>query len=181
MHDRTANLLGAAALALGDLVLAETTAATGTSASGAAALTVLADAPGLGATELGRRIGLSQPAAARMVDSLESAGLLRRERLSGKSVALRLTRDGRRAADRARAARHDALALGVGGLDDHQQDVLAELLGVLLDRVYDQIGSADRMCRLCDRAACVARQAVCPVGAAERERGTPSGGRSGHG
>ncbi|HJP77229.1 MAG TPA: MarR family transcriptional regulator [Pseudonocardiaceae bacterium] len=172
MHDanRTANLLGAAVLAIGDLVRAETASAAGTSASGAAALVVLADAPDLSGTELGRRIGLSQPAAARMVDGLAEAGLVRRQRGSGKSVAIRLTAAGRDAADRALAARHDTLAGSIAGLDPARQATLAELLGTVLDRVYDRIGSAELICRLCDRAACVARQASCPVGAAQRER-----------
>jgi DNA-binding MarR family transcriptional regulator len=69
MHDdfRTANLLGATVLALSDVVVAEATRAADTSSSGAAALVVLSTAPGLSVTELGRRIGLSQSAAARMV------------------------------------------------------------------------------------------------------------------
>jgi MarR family transcriptional repressor of emrRAB len=80
MHDedRTANLLGAAALALTDLMLTGATAAACTSASGAAALVVLSADPGLSVTELGRRVGLTQSAAARMVESLEHRGLVER-------------------------------------------------------------------------------------------------------
>src|SRR5918992_1458536 len=74
MHDtrRTANLLGATALAVTDLVLAGATAAAGTSGSGAAALVLLRATPGLSVTELGRRVGLTQPAAARSL--LEARG-----------------------------------------------------------------------------------------------------------
>ncbi|MGH3368275.1 MAG: MarR family transcriptional regulator, partial [Nocardioidaceae bacterium] len=73
MHDttRTANLLGAASLGVADLMLEGATAPAGVGASGSAALVMLAHAPGLSVTELGRRIGLSQPAAARMVGALE--------------------------------------------------------------------------------------------------------------
>lgn len=76
MHEaaRTANLLGATALAVTDLALAGVARAAGTSTSGAAALVVLVASPGLSVTELGRRVGLSQPAAARMVDSLQAGG-----------------------------------------------------------------------------------------------------------
>ncbi|WP_460352193.1 MarR family transcriptional regulator [Actinoallomurus acanthiterrae] len=65
------------------------------------ALVVLSGSPGLGVTELGRRVGLSQPAAARMVDSLEGHGLALRRATSGRSVAVDLTpgRRRRRAAD----------------------------------------------------------------------------------
>ncbi|MER7486107.1 helix-turn-helix domain-containing protein [Streptomyces sp. NPDC126497] len=75
----TANLLGAAALALSDVVVAEATRAANTGSSGAAALVVLSTDPGLSVTELGRRVGLSQSAAARMVGSLEEQGLVRKE------------------------------------------------------------------------------------------------------
>ena len=138
-----------AAPTLGDLPLTATTATTGTTATGATALTVLADAPELSVTELGRRIGLSQPAAARMVASLErsleSAGLVLRQPSAGKSMALRLTPTGRQAASRALAARHDALARSLDRLDTARQKALAEPLDALLDPVYDQIGSAHRI------------------------------------
>ena len=80
MHDeqRLANLLGATALALVDLTLGEATKAAGVSSSSAAALVSLAARPGVSVTELGRRVGLTQPAAARMVDSLEADGLVER-------------------------------------------------------------------------------------------------------
>src|SRR2546430_11915985 len=102
MHeeDRVANLLGALALTVNDLMLADTTAAAGTSASGAAALVVLSTAPGLSVTELGRRVGLSQPAAARMVDSLERRDLVERRDTLTPAVAVHLTRKGSGAARR---------------------------------------------------------------------------------
>jgi DNA-binding IclR family transcriptional regulator len=52
---------------------------------------VLADAPDLGVTGLGRRVGLSQPAAARMLDTLAAAGLARRTPGPGRTVPVRLT------------------------------------------------------------------------------------------
>jgi MarR family transcriptional regulator, negative regulator of the multidrug operon emrRAB len=173
MHDsaRTANLLGATGLAVRDLALAEAIRAEGVSESGAAAMVVLTSTPGLSVTELGRRVGLSQPAAARMTDSLESAGLVRRERGAGRAVAVRLTADGRRASQRLLAARRDSLRdLLRGALDASEQAVLAGLLEKLLARVYDEVGDSERVCRLCDRRSCL-RDAVCPVGEAERQRG----------
>ncbi len=65
--------------------------------SGAAAVVALAGTPGLSVTELGRGVGLSQPAAARMVDALEKAG-------SGRPLPRRRT-GGRGDADRGRRAR----------------------------------------------------------------------------
>lgn len=166
---RLANLLGATALALTDLALAGVTEAAGTSPSGAAALVVLAAAPGLGVTELGRRVGLSQSAAARMTDSLEQAGLAVRRPGPGRSVTVQVTDAGREAAARLLAARAAPLDGVLAALDGDEQEQLAALLGKLLARLYGDIGSSDLMCRLCDRPACTAG-APCPVGQAERDR-----------
>jgi DNA-binding MarR family transcriptional regulator len=169
MHDldRTANLLGAAALAMTDLLVSGATAAAGVSASGAAALVVLTTTPGLGVTELGRRVGLSQSAAARMVDSLVTAGLVRRQGEPGRSVSVRPTARGARTASRLLAARAEPLADLVATLDDRDRAALERLLPTLLARLHDRVGSTELVCRLCDRAACTTR-ATCPVGEAGR-------------
>lgn len=168
MHDdRLTNLLGAAALALTDRMVASATTAEGVSQSGAAALAVLSQAPGLSVTELGRQVGLSQPAAARMVDALEVSGLVERRRDSGRAVSVRPTRAGRRAAGRVLAARSQALSEVAAGLDEDDRRALTDVLEKLLARLYLHVGSADLLCRLCDRAVCTA-DATCPVGAAER-------------
>lgn len=158
------------AVAVSDLVLADATAAAGTSPSGAAALVVLSTAPGVSVTELGRRVGLSQPAAARMVDSLEQRGLVERRDTLTRSVAVHLTRSGTGAARSVLGDRAGRLADLAAALDQREQATLAKLLGKLLTAAFDQAPDADRLCRLCDRAACVAGGAVCPVGAACRQR-----------
>ena len=172
MHesDRTANLLGAAALAVTDLMLAGATRAAGVSASGAAALVVLRAAPDLSVTELGRRVGLSQSAAARMVDSLAASSLVRRHGRTGRSVSVRLTARGTRAADRLLAARAGPLAELLADLGDADRAALTRLLESLLAKVYEQAGSTGLVCRLCDRPACTTG-ATCPVGDAERRAG----------
>lgn len=168
--ERTANLLGATALAATDLVLAGATQAAGASASGAAALVVLAASPGLSVTELGRRVGLSQSAAARMVDSLEAGQLAERRPSAGRWVTVQLTPAGRRAARQLLAARAAPLTEMVAGLGEDEQRMLARLLEKLLSQVYGEVGNAELICRLCDRARCTAN-AACPVGAAERAHG----------
>ncbi|TYB41202.1 MarR family winged helix-turn-helix transcriptional regulator [Actinomadura chibensis] len=171
MHDeRLANLLGAASLAVTDLVRAGTTAAGGVSASGAAALIVLSGAPGLSVTELGRRVGLTQSAAARMVDGLQDAGLARRRPGGGRAVEVRLTAQGEDAARRVLTARGAPLAEALAVLDDGERAALTAVLGKLLARLYEAIGDSDVMCRLCDRRCCT-EGAVCPVGQAERDAG----------
>ncbi len=163
------NVLGAVALSVTDLALGGVTAAAGTSPRGAAALVVLSAAPGLSVTELGRRVGLSQPAAARMVDGLQQAGLLERRPTLIRSVAVHLTADGVTAAETILGARGGPLSALTRTLRPDERETLAGLLGKLLAGVYDQIHDAERVCRLCDRAACVAHEHACPVTAA-RER-----------
>lgn len=172
MHDldRTANLLGATALALTDLTLGDATRVAEVSASGAAALVTLSAQPGVSVTELGRRVGLSQSAAARMVDSLEAGDLVERRPspMGGRWVTVHPTRSGRRIARRLLAARGGPLADAVGALDEDEQRALTGLLEKLLTRLYGHVGNAQYMCRLCDRPRC-AQDAVCPVGEAERQ------------
>ncbi|GAA3925035.1 MarR family transcriptional regulator [Actinomadura viridis] len=170
MHEsRTANLLGAAALVVNDLVLTRAARAAGVSASGAAALVVLDASPEVTVTELGRRVGLTQSAAVRMVDALAADGLVERHRAAGRQVAVRLTAGGRRSARDLLAARGAPLAEALAVLDEDERDTLAGLLARLLTRLYEDVGDADLMCRLCDRRACTTG-AACPVGQAERDR-----------
>jgi MarR family transcriptional regulator, negative regulator of the multidrug operon emrRAB len=171
MHERsrTTNLLGATALAVNDLALTGAARTAGVSASGAAALVVLSTAPEVGVTELGRRVGLSQSAAARMVDSLESAGLAARRSGSGRGVTVRLTGPGERLSRELLSAREAPLTRLLEALDDEESATLATLLAKLLDRAYAEVGDADLLCRLCDRRACTT-EACCPIGQAERGR-----------
>ncbi|MDQ1032702.1 MarR family transcriptional repressor of emrRAB [Streptomyces umbrinus] len=170
MHnaDRVSNLLGAAALAITDRTLARIADAAGVSASAAAAVVVLSTSPGLGVTELGRRIGLSQSATARMVDSLEAAGLARRDPSAGRLVQVTLTDHGRLTASKVLRARDDAVAEVLSGFDGEETTALESLLCKLLARLYHGVQSADLLCRLCDRSSCV-EGAACPVGQAERD------------
>lgn len=170
MHnaERLPNLLGAAALAITDRALAGIVGAADISASAAAAVVVLSSSPGLGVTELGRRVGLSQSAAARMVDSLEAAGLARRTPGAGRLVQVTLTDGGRGTASKVLGARDDALAEVLSGLADEERASLESLLGKLLGRLYQDVRNAELLCRLCDRRSCV-EGAVCPVGQAERD------------
>jgi MarR family transcriptional regulator, negative regulator of the multidrug operon emrRAB len=171
MHDtrRTANLLGATALAVTDLALGGATAAAGVSGSGAAALVVLCADPGISVTELGRRIGLTQSAAARMVDALAGRGLVERRPTLGKWVAVHPTAAGRAAAADVLDARAERLTTLVGTLPPADQEALTRVLERLLRALYAQVGSSERVCRLCDRPCCTEAGAICPVGQAERD------------
>jgi MarR family transcriptional repressor of emrRAB len=178
MHElRAANLLGAAALTIADRLLDGAAEAAGTSTSGTAALITLVEYPGLGVTELGARIGLSQPAAVRMVDSLVALELVeRRPGRTGRSVAIYPTRRGRAAAQRALRARGDELARAVGRLSSDDRAVLLRALEHLLYGLFDKPGSEHVLCRLCDRGACQGGGLPCPVGQAARDRGGEADG-----
>ncbi|MET9030575.1 MarR family transcriptional regulator [Nocardia sp. NPDC004168] len=170
MHDaRLENLLGAAALAINDVMLADVHGAGAVSGSSAAALVTLVESPGISVTDLGKRVRLTQSAAVRMVDSLAAAGLVGRSPGAGRLVSVNLTPSGRDTADRILAARARSLAELVSALDDAEREAMTSLLAKLLARLYGEIGDSNVLCRLCDRAGCT-RSAVCPVGQAERDR-----------
>lgn len=177
MHDRAANLLGATALNVTDLVLDEIREVTDASDSASAALVTLADSPDLAVTQLGQRIGLSQPAAARMVDSLVRRGLIERRPARGRAVAVRLTRSGRRAVARLLQARGEVLGALIDELDPDEQVLLAELLQKVLHAVHGRVEQTGQtpddllgvlLCRLCDRTACREDGAPCPVTQAQQ-------------
>lgn len=166
--ERVANLLGAAALAVTDDLLTAPAAASRLSMSAAAALIVLHADPGVSVTELGRRVGLTQSAAVRMVDGLERSGLVERRRTVGNWTGVHPTSHGRRTAEHLLTARTSHLAGVLNGLDRTEVRDLGRLLAKLLDGLYQGCGAADRMCRMCDRDACTHQGAPCPVGAADR-------------
>lgn len=171
MHDseRTANLLGAAALALTDLTLDAATTPGRLSPSSAAALLSLLAAPGLSVSELGRRVRLTQPAAARMVDALEAEGIVEKAPSAENRRLMRvwLTSEGEKLAGQMLGERNAPLREVVAGLDDSEQRALTAVLEKILTQLHDTTGHGQRICRLCDRGSCT-RTALCPVGRAER-------------
>jgi MarR family transcriptional repressor of emrRAB len=169
--DRIGNLLGAAALTVSDRLTRAAAVATGVSVSGTAALVTLLTSPGIGVTRLGARIGLSQPACARMLDQLSDRGLVTRRRGGGRVVVVELTEAGREAALSALSARQRELnALVSRRLTDEQREALVAGLEPLLEGLFDEVGSEYVLCRLCDRKACVRGGRRCPVGSAARAR-----------
>jgi DNA-binding MarR family transcriptional regulator len=170
MHDRTANLLGAASLAVTDVLLGAATAAAATGPSGTAALVVLSATPGLSTTELGRRVGLTQSAATRMVDALAGRGLVERRPSLGKWVTVHLTPQGEQAARSVLTSREERVSGLLASLDADERDTLSAILEKVLAAVYGDRPDSQWLCRLCDRESCLDGGADhCPVGAAERE------------
>src|SRR3954471_14613989 len=115
-----ANRLGAIALTLSDGIREATEAATGTAGGLPAALVSLREwADGTSVDVLAEAMRVSHSRAVRVVDRLEVTGLARREGdpSDGRRAWVRLSRPGRRLADRALAARARVLLDAVAGLD----------------------------------------------------------------
>jgi DNA-binding MarR family transcriptional regulator len=163
---RLANLLGAAALGIADLLQAAATRGAGADGE-AAALVILGAEPGLAILALSRALGLSHPGAVRLVDRLAAAGLVeRRPGADRRAVALHLTRAGlarRRAVLLDRRATLQGL---LAGLSAPQHAALDGILDALLRAMTTDRWRAYALCRLCEEEGCP--QGRCPVECASR-------------
>lgn len=163
--DRQANLLGAVALVVADQTAHAVTAATGHSASTAAALSALhhfLDRPSL--DQLRRVLGLTHSGAVRLVDRLAEAGLVAREAgADGRSRSIALTDAGRAAAEDITAARAAQLTGTLGGLSTADRRTLHELLGRVMATVVQGKDGGAWICRLCDLEACGRSAGHCPT------------------
>lgn len=161
---RTANLLGALAVVLGDRVEAALRAG-GLSPREAAALITLrnyAEREPLSVLE--RALGLSQPGAVRLADRLAERGLVQRRRdgPDRREVRLSLTSAGRTTADAALHGRMGALEALLGSLAPVDRRALEPVLEGLLAAATASRADARTTCRLCDAVAC-GHPARCPV------------------
>ena len=162
---RTANLLGALALALADRAGAAVSADAALAGSDAAALVTLRNyAEDEPLALLRRALALSQPGVVRLADRLQARGLVERRRghRDGRAVALRLTPAGRRAADAALAARADAIAAALDTLDAVERRALAPMLERMLGAQTTDATASLVICRMCDPDVC-GHPDRCPV------------------
>jgi DNA-binding MarR family transcriptional regulator len=170
--DHTGNLLGALALAVSDRTAEAAGGAAGQSPSAAAALSALyhfLDDPPV--DRLRQVLGLTASGTVRLIDRLQESGFVTRgPGRDGRSVSVRLTPAGRRAAKRVSAARGAVLADALAALDPSERDALDRLLSRVLVGLIRGPGATRWMCRLCDTAACGRDAGLCPVANAARER-----------
>jgi DNA-binding MarR family transcriptional regulator len=166
--DRTGNLLGALSLAVSD----RTGDALGESESAAVALSALYHFLEEPHVDLLRQVlGLTLSGTVRLVDRLQEAGYVTRAPgRDGRSVTLRLTASGRRAAERVSAARAEVLEDALSGLTADQRRALDELMSRVLVGLIRGPGATRWMCRLCDMTACGREQGTCPVANAAAAR-----------
>jgi DNA-binding MarR family transcriptional regulator len=151
-HTHEVNAVGALALEVARLVQDAAVAASPHGASAPAALAALNGLTGGQSIDALRRvIGLTHSGAVRLVDRLAADGLVeRRVGADGRSVALQLTPEGRRAARRVLARREAAIESVLAPLTPRERAELVRLHTRLLGSVTDR----RRVCRLCDVDAC---------------------------
>jgi DNA-binding MarR family transcriptional regulator len=170
---RRANLLGALALGLTDLIREAGETETRFGGEGAAALVVIGQAPGTSIRSLSTALRLTHPGTVRLVDKLAAAGLVRRRPVlrgaDRRAVALTLTAAGRRTVKAVLAARERRLQVALANLTAGEQVALTPLLEKLLAGLTTSEAQGDALCRLCDLAACP--QSHCPVEERHRMKG----------
>jgi len=170
MEDRGQNMLGAFVLEVAGRIQRDTEAAIGHAGATAAALVTIAQFPGRTVEELRRAIGLSHPAAVRVIDRLEADRLVRRGRAGrGPAIALITTAAGRRKARQILDIRHRILADSLPAVSAGEERVLVGVLERALAHLADSPDPV--ICRLCDTGRC--RRAECPVMARQTARGNP--------
>jgi DNA-binding MarR family transcriptional regulator len=162
---RDANLLGALSLAVTGRMLegGEVTARLGPSA--APALVALSSwLDGGSIQQLRVVLDLTHSGAVRLVDRLESDGLVeRRAGTDGRTVALGVTDRGAELAATVRAERAAAVEGVLAALGPDDRRVLEGVLEDLLGGVARGPAPPGRICRLCDAVACGHYEGRCPV------------------
>jgi DNA-binding MarR family transcriptional regulator len=168
--DRTANVVGALVLAVSDRMLAAVGDAAGGpgrpgSENAGVALSALhhfLEAPTIGRVR--SVLGLTSSGAVRLVDRLEGAGLVRRDRAAdGRETVVALTPAGRRAAARVVKARADVLEDVLAPLAADERAALEPLVARIVVGLMREPGATRWMCRLCDTGVCGQRTRECPV------------------
>jgi DNA-binding MarR family transcriptional regulator len=168
----TGNLLGALSLSIADRTsdtLESVAGPSGTAAIALSALDQFLDDPTI--DHLRRVLGLTPSGTVRLVDRLEEAGYVARHPgHDARTVTVRLTQAGRRAAKRVTVARGRLLERALADLDDEERETFDALLARVLVGLMRGPGATRWMCRLCDMTACGRDDGHCPVANAARER-----------
>ena len=168
---RTENLLGALALEAVSVQERAIHEVLGLGGAAAGALVTIHKFPDRTVEQLREPLGLSQPGATRLVDRLVRSGWLERSGPGGRrGLRIRLTRDGEAMFDRLLAARRAALHELLAPLSAEQQ-TLDRLLERLLGARSSSHADTERLCRVCERRACLRCPVAIAAAKAQRERG----------
>lgn len=159
---RTANLLGALAHELAGRLDRRLKTHANETDSAAAALNVIGFSKGCSNAALSAALKLSHSATVRLVDKLEAAGLVEsRPGRDRRSVALSLTKAGRKRIRHVVQDRTAALGEVVQRLSPPQQAHLDDIAATLLRLLTSSASDANHICRLCDTDVCPPDD--CPV------------------
>lgn len=167
---RSANLLGALCVGVGDRI--DQTLQTVAQASGMVPAGILSVGtyPGQTIDDLRLCLNLSHSGTVRLVDRLVSSGLLeRRPGTDLRSVSLHLTPAGKRRFRRMLSKRSQILTGLLSVLTASETRTLERILEKLLYHLPADPTQARNICRLCDHAVC--RGPDCPVGSGAGRQG----------
>lgn len=163
MHKSAANAMSAWLLVAADACDVAASNAADLPVRALSALVLLDNRGGRNVDWLHRRLGLTQSGAVRLVDRLETEGLVRRERLEGtRAVGLYVTGAGEARLRRGLRARRTAIEALLEPLTEGEQRHVIALIGKALRGAERRRDDADVACRLCDWGLC---RPDCPVDA----------------
>lgn len=158
---RARNVFGAIALAVADEIVRAANELAPEAGPAASALALIGHEPGLSIRMLSAGVGLSHAGAVRLVDRLETEGLVERrlQATDGRTRSLHLTASGEAASAAVLEARDGVLSRGLAALSPQELSTLGELAEKMLRASLRDEAHAYRICRLCQHSEC--RQ--CPV------------------
>lgn len=161
-QERTLNLLGALALSLVDGLSAAVEENAGYGGETPAALVTLGVEPGLSINALRQILDLSHPGTVRLIDRLETEGLVERKAgADGRTLALFLTEAGHERRRTILAERRKPLQAAVNSLTADESAQLTQLLEKMLAAMTTSELRAFAICRLCEEEVCPGDR--CPV------------------
>jgi DNA-binding MarR family transcriptional regulator len=161
--ERTSNLLGAFALSVVDDFNAVVEANAGYGGETPAALVTLGAEAGLSINQLRQILNLSHPGTVRLIDRLETEGLVQRRSSGsdGRTLALFLTEAGVERRKTILSERRNQLQLAINALTPNERKQLTRLLEKMLTAMTTSELRAFAICRLCEEEVCPGDR--CPV------------------
>lgn len=159
--DRLGNIFGALANSIADAVLEAAQRDVGVSGPSAAAIALIKLEPGITIETLHNGLGLTHAGTVRLINRLEAARLVMRQRSDsdGRAVSLFLTSDGEVTCDRLLASRQKVLSDALSVLTADEAKSLETITEKLLQSSVKNLAHAYSVCRLCDGSVCE----NCPV------------------
>lgn len=157
------NLLGAFATTLSSAIDENVGGVGLRSGSAATALVTVFNHPNESIDVLRRILNVTHSGAVRLINGLETEGLVERKPSAQdrRAVVLRLTKDGDTRAKAVLAARENVTTRIVENLSAEQREALLPVLATMLQTLTGDQSSARRNCRLCNEGVC--RPNGCPV------------------